>query len=117
MPVTEVRKVLEEIAQYEGHEVDLLARLVRAIRPTKKERRQGIAPGFSKLLALLKTDDALRSGLSQYVGRCISGKRLNRALVDPGMVSGDFWHELRERLNYKLLPFQPDPGTIDHVLV
>ncbi|MBX2972077.1 MAG: recombinase [Flavobacteriales bacterium] len=117
MPVTEVRRVLEEIAQYDGEDVDLLARLVRAIRPTKVERKQGQVPGFTRLLALLENDQDLRAALAAYLHRCISGKRLNRALVDPGMVSGDFWHELRERLNYKLLPFQPDPGTIDHVLV
>ena len=117
MPVTELRTVLEEIAAYDGQEVDLLARLVRAIRPTKDEQERALAPGFARLLALLETDAALRAGLSAYVHRLISWKRLNRALVDPGMVSGDFWHELSERLNYNLMPFQPDPGTIDHVLV
>lgn len=117
MPVTEIRSILEEIAAYDGQEVDLLALLVRAIRPAKAGQESVESPGFARLLALLENDEALRAGLSAYVHRLIAWKRLNRALVDPGMVSNDFWHELRERINYKLLPYQPDPGTIDHVLV
>ncbi len=117
MPVLPVRNVLEEIARYDGKEVDLLATLVRSIRPTKAERKAGLVPRFDELLAMLEEGPALRAGLAQYLHRVIADKRLSRALADAGMVSGDFWHELRERVTYKLLPFQPDPRTMDHVLV
>lgn len=117
MPVTEVRKVLEEITRHQGSDVDLLARLVRAIRPTKAERARHVVPGFDRMLILLETDSELREGLSRYLFRLVQGKRVHRALVDPGMVSGEFWYELRQRLGYKVLPFQPDPGSIDHILV
>lgn len=92
-------------------------RLVQAVRPTAAERRRGEAPRFSALLQLLEHHDDLREGLSRYVHRYFGAKGVAPTLTDAGMPSGSFWHELRQRLTYKLLPFQPDPATLDHALI
>jgi len=112
----ELGEVLKAIVAYDGVEVDLLSRLVVAIRPTKGERAKGIHPQVDELIALLKVDPVLAVGLSTYVMRLVQGKRFYRVIIDQGMPGEAFWYELRRRLAYKLLPNQPEKGTIEHVL-
>lgn len=108
--------MLKAIVAYDGVEVDLLSRLVVAIRPTKGERAKAIHPQVDELIALLKADPELAVGLSTYVMRLVHGKRFYRVIIDQGMPGEAFWYELRRRLAYKLLPNQPEKGTIEHVL-
>lgn len=110
-----IRRVLELIAGYAGDDPDLLAELVQAIRP--RQRDADAAEGFKALLALLETDVVLRTGLALYVERLLEGRRMSRALTDPGMPSESFWYELRQRLVHKVLPLQPERESIEHVLV
>ncbi len=112
----ELGAVLKAIVAYDGVEVDLLSRLVVAIRPTKGECAKGIHPQVDELIALLKADPVLAVGLSSYVMRLVQGKRFYRVIIDQGMPGEAFWYELRRRLAYKLLPNQPEKGTIEHVL-
>jgi len=111
-----IRQVLSAIAAYDGTEVDLLARLVVALRPTKKDRTDGAFPKVDELIAVLEADPVLTVGLSTYVMRLVQGKRFYRVIIDQGMPAGAFWYELRRRMAYKLLPNQPEKGTIEHVL-
>lgn len=111
-----VNAVLKAIAAYPGQEVDLLARLVVAIRPSRKDRMARQMPLLDELIALLEADPVLCAGLALYVERLVVGKRFNRVIIDQGMPSEAFWYELRRRLAFKLLPDQPEPGTIDHLL-
>lgn len=113
-----LEEVLMQIVRYEGKEVELLSRLVFSIRPDRKQRKKGICPCFDQLLTLLQEEESYRTGLRNYLSRLLDGKKISRSLVDAGIVSGtDFWYELRKRLIYKVLPYQPDPNTIDYVLV
>lgn len=112
-----LRAWLEAIAGYDGTDLDLLARLVQGIRSRRGEGITSAGPRFKELIAILEGDPALRIGLSAYVRRVTKGIRIHRTLTDAGMPSGDFWHELRRRLSYKILPPQPEEGTSDHLLV
>lgn len=111
-----VRETLRVIAAYPGDEVDLLAQLVVAIRPGKKDRTLRQTPALDALIELLSADPVLCAGLALYVERLVKGRRFNRVLIDQGMPSEAFWYELRRRLTFKLLPNQPERGTIDHLL-
>jgi site-specific recombinase len=117
MQASPLRQVLESIAVYPGKDTDRLSRLVQAIRPSKAQRKAGEVPGFDALLSLLEHHPELRQGLSEYLERLLEGRRLSTALLDLGMPLGDFWHELRERLIYKVLPYQPEKDTIEYILV
>lgn len=111
-----IRDTLKAIAAYPGEDVDLLAQLVVAIRPGKKDRAAKRAPGLTELISLLEADPVYCVGLALYVERLVKGRRFNRVLIDQGMPGEAFWYELRRRLTFKLLPNQPERGTIDHVL-
>lgn len=111
-----VRETLKTIAAYSGEDVDLLAQLVVAIRPGKKDRAQRMSPEFDAFVAIIAEDHVLSVGLAAYVKRLVHGRRFNRVIIDQGMPGESFWFELRRRLTYKILPNQPERGTIDHVL-
>ncbi len=112
-----LREALEAIATHDGGEAEPLGQLVRALRPTRSERVEPGAPRFKALLQLLEHDGQLRSGLAAYLMRVLGQKGVGRTLTDAGMPSGAFWHELRQRLTYKLLPYQPERESLDHVLI
>ncbi|MBK9175453.1 MAG: recombinase [Flavobacteriales bacterium] len=112
-----LRAVLESIAGYDGDDVDLLAALVRVLRPTRAQRARGEVPAIAALINLLRHQDDLRDGLAAYLRRLLHAKNMTRTFADAGMPSGSFWHELRERLTYKLLPYQPGEDSMDHVLI
>lgn len=114
----EIRSILEGIASYEGDDTELLARLVQVIRPARADRAQGVVPAFDALLGMLEHHPALRQGLGAYISRLLQGRRISTTLLDAAMPHGDdLWRELRQRLAYKVLPQQPDPDTLDHLLV
>lgn len=117
MRSTPLRTTLEAIAAYEGDETDLLAELVQELRPAKPERLRREVPKVASLIVLQEHDEALRSGLSAYVTRMVGAKSLSHTITDAGIPSGSFWHELKQRLAYKILPFQPGKDTLDHVLI
>lgn len=97
--------------------MDLLATLVRMLRPTRAQRVRGEVPAVAALINLLRHQEDLREGLAAYLRRLLQAKTMTRTLTDAGMPSGSFWHELRQRLTYKLLPFQPGEDSMDHVLI
>ena len=111
-----IRETLKAIAAYSGEEVDLLARLVVAIRPGKKDRAKQVTPAFDAFVAILEAEPVVSAGLAAYVKRLVDGRRFNRVIIDQGMPGESFWFELRRRLTYKILPNQPEQGTIDHLL-
>ncbi|MGV3638782.1 MAG: hypothetical protein ACO1NQ_14160, partial [Flavobacteriales bacterium] len=80
----ELRGLLRAIAAYDGTEVDLLARLVAAIRPSKGDRAKGLHPEVDQLITLLRSDPILAVGLSAYVMRLVQGKRFYRVIIDQG---------------------------------
>jgi site-specific recombinase len=113
-----VRDVLEGIASYSGHEVHLLSRLIGAIRPSRKERKAGKVHGFEELLLWVRSNERYRKGLSDYLNRLLRGKKISSNLSDANMITGtDFWRELRDRVSYKVLPYQPPRSSIESVLV
>jgi site-specific recombinase len=108
--------VLLAIARHQGHDIDLLAELVEAIRPSSR-RPQDASARVKHLIALLEQDQGLRAGLADYLRRLTSGMRFHRTFTDAGIPGGAFWRELKRRLVYKVLPPQPEEGTSDHLLV
>ncbi|MFZ1693751.1 MAG: recombinase [Flavobacteriales bacterium] len=112
-----LRDALETIAASDGRDVQPLAQLVQALRPSRAERKRNEFPRFLALLQLLEHQEDLRVGLARYVKSYFGPKAIGRTLTDAGMPSGSFWHELRQRLTYKVLPFQPPPETLDHALI
>jgi len=112
-----MRQVLESIALYKGDDTELLARLVQAVRPDAVSRKAGKVPRFDALLTLLANNEELRQGLADHLLRLLHDKRLSSTLLDSGMPQGDLWYELRQRLIYKVLPYQPERNTIEHILV
>ena len=80
-----IRDTLKAIAAYPGEDVDLLAQLVVAIRPGKKDRAAKRAPGLTELISLLEADPVYCVGLALYVERLVKGRRFNRVLIDQGM--------------------------------
>jgi site-specific recombinase len=111
------RQVLEAIVLYNGEDTELLARLVQTLRPDRVSRKEGKAPRFDALLILLANDEALRHGLADYLKRLLHERRLSSSLLDADMPQGDLWYELRQRLIYKVLPYQPERNTIEYILV
>lgn len=110
--------ILEQIDNYEGEELDLLASLIFAIRPTIKERKNGELTRFDELVQYLKDSKLHRDGLRNYLIRITANQRISTTLTDANIISGiDFWSELWDRLSYKILPDQPEKGSIDNLLV
>lgn len=113
-----IPEILEKLSTYTGKDVHPLAELVDAIRPSRAEIKQGQAPGFQELTTLLREKEAWRRGLTDYLARLVEGKKFRRSLIDAGIVTGtDFWYELRKRISYKILPYQPEENTIEYILV
>lgn len=112
-----IREALEAVAAADGSDPTPMARLVQAIRPTRAERKAGDNARFLALLQLLGQHDDLREGLSRHAHRFFGGMGVGRTLTDAGMPSGAFWPELKRRLIYKLLPHQPEKGTLEHALI
>lgn len=117
MTASPLRRCLEDIARYDGRDVELLARLVRSVRPTSMEWKDRVVPRFDALVTLLENDPVLCAGLASYVRRITKGMVFHRTLTDAGLPSGEFWPELRRRIGYRILPPQPEQGTTDHLLV
>ncbi len=114
----DISTILEQIKEYEGEELDLLVSLVVAIRPTSKERKNGILIRFDGLVQYLRGSTAFRVGLKNYLIRITKNLRISTTLTDANIISGiDFWSELWDRLSYKILPDQPEKGSIDNLLV
>jgi site-specific recombinase len=114
----DVSSVLAQISVYEGEELDLLATLVLAIRPTSKERLKGDATRFDEFVQLLKDSKSIREGLRNYLIRITTNQKISATLTDANIISGiDFWSELWDRLSYKFLPDQPEKGSIDNLIV
>lgn len=117
MSPSPLRSCLEDIARYDGRDVDHFARLVQVVRPTSQEWKDRVVPRFDALVALLENDAVLCAGLSAYVQRITKGMTFHRTLTDAGLPSGEFWQELRRRIGYRFLPPQPEEGTSEHLLV
>ncbi len=114
----DISHILESMAIYEGEELDLIASLVFAIRPTGKERKSGNTEKFDALVQSLKNNESNRVGLRNYLIRITKNQRISTTLTDANIISGiDFWSELWDRLSYKILPDQPEKGSIDNLLV
>lgn len=113
----ELRKALEAIALHGDADTAHLARLVQVLRPTRYERARGEAPRFAALITLLEHDEVLRKGLAEYMERLLHGRRVSSLMLDTGMPQGGLWSELIERLVYKVLPYQPERGTLEYVLI
>ena len=114
----DISNILESIAAYEGEELDLLASLVFAIRPSGKEMKSSEVERFDELVQNLKDDTSKRVGLRSYFIRITKNQRISTTLTDANIISGiDFWSELWNRLSYKILPDQPEKGSIDNLLV
>lgn len=110
--------ILAEISKYHGDQPDLLRELVYAIRPTKSEIKQKITPSIAQLIVLLKAHEGYRNGLKRYLSALFQNKKLLYSIIDTGAIGNDsFTSEIRKRLSYKLLPYQPDKQTIDYLLV
>lgn len=117
MSTRPIRQLLESIAAAPVPDPDPLARLVAELRPRQGQGVISAVTAFAALVKLLENDARICAGLSIYLERLCKGLRVSPTLTDSGMPSGRFWYELRKRFIHKLLPFQPEPDTLDHVLV
>lgn len=114
----DVRTILNNIANYKGQDLDLLSRLVLAIRPNRKQIKFKNFARFEELIDLLRKDERLREGFKSYLIRLIKNQKISTNLTDSNIISGtDFWRELKNRLVYKILPYQPTEGSIEYLLV
>jgi site-specific recombinase len=111
-------QTLQSIADYEGEELDLLADLISNLRPTKRQLKLGLVPGFDSLLLSLQTNEKLRIGLQDYLSRLLVNRQFSSSLTDANIITGlDFLSELRKRIVHKFLPFQPEKDTLEYLLV
>ena len=107
-------QTLQSIADYEGEELDLLADLISNLRPTKRQLKLGLVPGFDSLLLSLQTNEKLRIGLQDYLSRLLVNRQFSSSLTDANIITGlDFLSELRKRIVHKFLPFQPEKDTLE----
>ncbi|MDZ4668927.1 MAG: recombinase [bacterium] len=114
----DLQKTLEAISAYEGKDLDLLADLVHAIRPTNGDVLKERVPQFDRLIFLLQSQTNYKIGLREYLNRLLLGKQLSSSLTDANIITGlDFFSELRKRLVHKFLPYQPEKNTVEHILV
>ncbi len=110
-------EILDEILQYEEQDLDLLVALVEYIRPSGKEIEKGLLPRLDEFILYLKQDPKYRIALSEYIKRVLSKRKISRFLIDADIVYGtDFLHEIRKRLGFKFLPYQPEEGGIEYIL-
>jgi site-specific recombinase len=114
----DLNELLAQIADYKGQDLDLLAELVDAIRPSKAFIKQQFIPNLNKLLVLLSNNESFRIGLKNYVFRVTNNKQLSTSFSDANIITGlDFFSELRKRIVHKFLPIQPVSDSIEHILV
>ncbi len=113
----QVERILNTIKQYEGNDINLMVRLIYAIRPTLKELKEESFHRFDVLLYRVREDSEIREALQSYLGRLLENKRISNILTDSDIVSGlNFWRELKDRLIFKLLPNLPDRDSVDYLL-
>ncbi|MBA3900831.1 MAG: recombinase [Bacteroidetes bacterium] len=114
----EIIKVLIQIAAYDGASLDFLSRLIYLIRPNRKQMKNQNLAGFSMLVQYIEEDEKLKLGLKNYLSRLLKGQKISSSLTNSNIISGiDFWRELKNRLIYKILPYQPVQGSIEYLLV
>lgn len=101
------------------HEPDQLRVAVRIVDAVRKSA--GRDPGtvsIAALLHLIASEKSYREGLAEYVRQLVNGKPFRSALTDPGILAdADFRREVVRRISYKILPYQPEEGTLSHVLM
>ncbi len=95
----------------EPDDLRILVRLVDALR-------KDTGPTIEPFLALLRQNEEHRKGLGAYITQLLKGRRIRHSLTDNGILADtDFFREVVRRLVLKLLPDQPDEGTMGHVLI
>jgi len=110
-------EILDDILKYEEQDLDLLVQLVEYIRPSGKEMKKGVLPRLDEFILYLKQGPKYRIALSEYIKRVLSERKISRFLIDSDIVYGtDFIYEIRKRLGYKFLPYQPEEGGIEYIL-
>ena len=109
--------ILNEILRSEGDNPKLLAELIDYIRPNTKEQKNKAFPRLEEFILYLKQEPKYRVALSEYLKRALSDRKISRFLIDADIVYGtDFLYEIRKRLGYKFLPYQPEKNGIEYIL-
>lgn len=97
--------------------VPALARLVRALRPSRADRIQEAQARMQELLDLLEASNALREGLRDALVGLFAQSQPLRLLSDSGVLGQEgFFGGLQRRLSEKLLPEAHDPASLRGVL-
>ncbi|NBB88707.1 MAG: recombinase [Bacteroidetes bacterium] len=110
-------EILTAILRTEENSPNLLSELVDYIRPTKSEQKKGVMPRLEEFLLYLKQDPKYRVALSELIKNVLEGRNISRFLIDADIVYGtDFLYEIRKRLVYKFLPYQPEESGIEFIL-
>lgn len=98
-----------------GNDPQLLVDLVQIFRPTDAESREKF--DLLPLLEYLRDHESERMALSEYLKELLEGKRFSRFLSDAAILQNtDFFSELRKRLSFKILPYQPHKDQLEYVL-
>lgn len=97
------------------HDLQLLVELVQAIRPENVHKKEvfDIIP----FLEFLKNNPEKTQILSGYIKELIKGKSFTRFLSDAAILQDvDFISELRKRISFKFLPYQPQKNQLEFLL-
>lgn len=108
-----LREYVEQRAEEREDPVDLLAGLVRAIRPSRLRRADVATEAVQELCDILDSNPAQAEALRDAILRLIGKRKPVSLLVDSGIQpNSGFFAELWRRIGHKMLPDAVDPAYL-----
>lgn len=90
-----------------------LLNLVAYFRPTSNQKNVSL----EELLNYLSAHPSHCEILGNYLADVLGNRRFGQMISEVGILQDtDFFYELKKRLTYKILPFQPEKDTLEYVL-
>lgn len=108
-----IERTLARMSEAPAADSALLARLWFHLRPHANQPLAAARDKLQTLIALLEETPLYAAALRDHLLALVADKKATRLLTDAGLLPGRaFGAELRQRIAFKLLPPQPDPGRL-----
>lgn len=110
-------KRIKQVLAENNDEYDLipLRLLVQRFR-VKTEDGEDPNAVLNELLEYFKKNHSCLIAFKEYLDKIFKERSFKSTLLDLGiLVNSDFRYELRKRLVFKILPYQPDPRSMEYV--
>jgi site-specific recombinase len=116
MNKTKLSYILYQISQNpEEKDIKNLKLMVECLRTSSGAKRANQAIEY--LIEFITKDPNVLDGLKTYLHTVFKNKKFHELFTESGITQDNsFFSEIKKRIAYKYLPYQPDEDTIDYIL-